>query len=135
MSCEIDISSEKIINVESESNIEIAGPSIEIDINKVPEYEIVVDKKEYIITGDNIYIPEYYDDAPQWLKDLVQIAIDISIETNNSTLIGNLNSIISEFANQYVPLNQFTQSILALNTEDERINAFITTLIVILIAD
>ena len=128
MSCEIDISSENIINVESESNIEIAGPSIEIDINKVPEYEIVVDKKEYIITGDNIYIPEYYDDAPQWLKDLVQVVTDVSIETNNGALIGNLNSIISEFANQYVPLNQFTQSILALNTEDERINAFITTL-------
>ena len=103
MSCEIDISSENIINVESESNIEIAGPSIEIDINKVPEYEIVVDKKEYIITGDNIYIPEYYDDAPQWLKDLVQVVTDVSIETNNGALIGNLNSIISKFANQYVP--------------------------------
>ena len=69
-----------------------------------------------------------YDDAPQWMKDLVQVVVDVSISSGNQSLINNMNAILQDFAVSYVPLNQYTQSILDLGDEDTRINALIETL-------
>ena len=112
------------------SSIMVAGidNNYDVKVEDLAELDITVAKKEYTITGDDIYIPQLYDDAPQWMKDLVNLVVDVSMSTNNTTLINDMNKMLQEFAVSYVPLNQYTQSILDLGNEDMRLNALIETL-------
>lgn len=112
------------------SNLMVAGMdnNYDVQVENLDELDITVAKKEYTITGDEIYIPQLYDDAPQWMKDLVNLVVDVSMSTNNMTLINDMNKMLQEFAVSYVPLNQYTQSILDLGNEDIRLNALIDTL-------
>lgn len=115
--------------VEVTNNIEVTSTSqVEVETVDLNDLEITVAKKEYTIVGDGIYIPMLYDDAPQWMKDLVQLVVDVSISSGNQNLINDLNTMLQDFAVSYVPLNQYTQSILDLGDEDTRINALIETL-------
>ena len=115
--------------VEVINNVEVTSTSqVEVETVDLSDLDITVAKKEYVITGDDIYIPMLYDDAPQWMKDLVQVVVDVSISSGNQNLINNMNAILQDFAVSYVPLNQYTQTILDLGDEDTRINALITTL-------
>lgn len=115
--------------VEVTNNIEvISAGQVEVETVDLSDLDITVAKKEYVITGDNIYIPMLYDDAPQWMKDLVQVVVDVSISSGNQSLINNMNAILQDFAVSYVPLNQYTQTILDLGDEDTRLNVLIETL-------
>ena len=115
--------------VEIVNNIEVTSTDqVEVETVDLSNLDITVAKKEYVITGDDIYIPMLYDDAPQWMKDLVQVVVDVSISSGNQSLINNMNAILQDFAVSYVPLNQYTQSILDLGDEDTRINALLETL-------
>lgn len=115
--------------VEIINNVEvISAGQVEVETVDLSDLDITVAKKEYVITGDDIYIPMLYDDAPQWMKDLVQVVVDVSISSGNQSLINNMNAILQDFAVSYVPLNQYTQSIIDLGDEDTRINALIETL-------
>ena len=119
-----------IDNVEMDNTNITAGydNSYDVDIGDLSDLDITVAKKEYTITGDDIYIPQLYDDAPQWMKDLVNLVVDVSMTTNSTKLINDMNAMLQEFAVSYVPLNQYTQSILDLGNEDMRLNALIETL-------
>ena len=115
--------------VEVINNIEvISAGQVEVETVDLSDLDITIAKKEYVITGDDIYIPMLYDDAPQWMKDLVQVVVDVSISSGNQSLINDMNAIIQDFAVSYVPLNQYTQSILDLGDEDTRLNGLIETL-------
>ena len=115
--------------VEIVNNIEVTSTSqVEVETVDLSNLDITVAKKEYVITGDDIYIPMLYDDAPQWMKDLVQVVVDVSISSGNQSLINNMNAILQDFAVSYVPLNQYTQTILDLGDEDTRLNGLIETL-------
>ena len=100
----------------------------EVNVEDLENLDITISKKEYTIVGDDIYIPQLYDDAPQWMKDLVGLVVDVSMTTNSTKLINDINAMLQEFAVSYVPLNQYTQSILDLGNEDMRLNALIETL-------
>lgn len=112
------------------SNLMVTGidNNYDVQVENLDELDITVAKKEYTITGDDIYIPQLYDDAPQWMKDLVSLVVDVSMSTNNMTLINDMNKMLQEFAVSYVPLNQYTQSILDLGNEDTRINVLLEAL-------
>lgn len=92
------------------------------------DLDITINRKEYTIVGDDVYIPKLYDDAPQWLKDLVDVVVEVGVEANNADLLGQVQDLINQLANATVPLNTFTQSIIALNLEDARINTVVETL-------
>lgn len=134
ITAELDTSTIEITNsidnvVIDNTNI-IAGydNSYNVDIEDLSDLDITVAKKEYTIVGDDIYIPQLYDDAPQWMKDLVELVVDVSMTTNSTKLINDMKAMLQEFAVSYVPLNQYTQSILDLGNEDMRLNALIETL-------
>lgn len=112
------------------NNMMVTGSSTShsVCVEDLDDLDITVVKKEYAIVGDGIYIPQLYDDAPQWMKDLIQLVVDVSMTTNSTKLINDLNKMLQEFAVSYVPLNQYTQSIVDLSNEDERLMAFIETL-------
>lgn len=118
---DIEIRNSNLMVVDIDNNYDV-------QVEDLDELDITIAKKEYTITGDDIYIPQLYDDAPQWMKDLVNLVVDVSMSTNNMTLINDMNKMLQEFAVSYVPLNQYTQSILDLGNEDMRLNALIETL-------
>ena len=115
------------VEVVSEIGVESTG-NVTAEVVDLGDLDITVAKKEYVITGDSIYIPVLYDDAPQWMKDLVSLTVDVSIETANASTLAQLSSILATFATSYVPLNQYTQSILNLSTADANMHAVIETL-------
>lgn len=127
----IDVCTQGLEDTELKANnMMVVGTdnNYEAQIEDLDDLDITVAKKEYVITGDDIYIPQLYDDAPQWMKDLVGLVVDVSMTTNNTQLVNDLNKMLQEFAVSYVPLNQYTQSILDLGNEDMRLNALIETL-------
>lgn len=102
--------------------------NVDIETVDLGDLAVTVAKKEYVITGDSIYVPVLYDDAPQWMKDLVGLAVEASMETANAESLAQLTQILSEFATGYVPLNQYTQSILDLSNADQSLQVFIETM-------
>ena len=118
------------VEVTTEEPIEINGidSTSVAEVQNLDDLDITVAKKEYTIVGDDIYIPQLHDDAPQWMKDLVQVVVNIAVDTSNISLVNQLNEVLSQFATSYVPLNQYTQSIIDLSDEDTRLNTVIETL-------
>jgi len=118
------------VEVTTEEPIEINGidSTSVAEVQNLDDLDITVAKKEYTIVGDDIYIPQLYDDAPEWMKDLVQVVVNIAVDTSNISLVNQLNEVLSQFATSYVPLNQYTQSIIDLSDEDTRLNTVIETL-------
>ena len=90
--------------------------------------DVTIAKKEYKIVGDEVYIAKLYDDAPQWMKDLVQLVVNNTVTESNLTLLNDVIEQMNQFATSYVPLNQYTQSILDLSSADASMHALIETL-------
>lgn len=114
--------------VESSNNISVVDNN-NIQANIIEhEYGITVQKYEYVVTGDDMYIPLSYDDSPQWLKDTINNITDFSLNqklTEIGALTTSLNGLIAELE---VAKNAYTNSIITSAEIDERINARIETL-------
>lgn len=123
----VEVNTAEQIDVK-DSGIAVAYVTNNVEVEKATDLDIRVTKKEYSIVGDDIYIPQLYDDAPQWMKDLVQLVVDVSLTSGTTDLVNQLNATLSAFATSYVPLNQYTQSIVSLQDADTVINSLITTL-------
>ncbi len=93
-----------------------------------PDYSVAVQRKEYKVVGDNIYIPRLYDDAPQWMKDLIGTVVDIK----TAVAVGNLDDALEALRTLSdeldVAKNTYTLSIVSSNDIDTRINTAIETL-------
>ncbi len=87
-----------------------------------PDYSVAVQRKEYKVVGDNIYIPRLYDDAPQWMKDLIGTVVDIK----TAVAVGNLDDALEALRTLSdeldVAKNTYTLSIVSSNDIDTRIN-------------
>ena len=102
--------------------------SIEVDVIENKDLKVEVQRREYSIVGDELYIPKRYEDAPQWLRDLISTVTNESFNQKITELNGlsaTLNQLIVELE---VAKNTYTQSIISSNDIDERINTAVTTL-------
>lgn len=90
--------------------------------------DVTITKKEYKIVGDEVYIAKLYDDAPQWMKDLVQLVVDNTVEQTNIELLNSVVEQLNQFATSYVPLNMYTQQVLDLSNADASMHALIETI-------
>ena len=116
------------VTVDIEPKYSVTTQSGAIVENEAPEYSVSVQRKEYKVVGDNIYIPRLYDDAPQWMKDLVNTVVDVK----TAVAVGNLDDALEALrtlANELdVAKNTYTKSIISSNDIDKRINTAIETL-------
>lgn len=129
MSEKIDIIIDSSTDVEARDQIVSASSDNNVDVEILePDYDITINKKEYIITGDNLYIPKSYEESPQWLKDIIGTITDFTLN-QKLTEIGALSSTLTGLiAELEVAKNTYTQSIISSADIDERINTAITTL-------
>ena len=123
----IEVETPQEIEVVS-NGIDVEARSLDVEVVDLKELDVTVAKREFIITGDDIYVPKLYEDAPQWMKDLVQLVVNSAVDTGNASTLAQLASMLSQFATSYVPLNQYTQSILDLSNADANIHTVIETL-------
>ena len=125
----MDVSVDNRIDIESVGTVEVAvGNAADAAVADDHALDITVTKKEYKIVGDEVYIAKLYDDAPQWMKDLVQLVVDNTMETESVMLRNDLIEQLNQFATSYVPLNTYTQSILDLSNADTSMHATLETL-------
>lgn len=116
-----------IVENEEDKSISVQNKDIMV-VNSEPEFEVTVQRKEYSIVGDELYIPKRYEDAPQWLRDLISTVTEESYArkiTDLNNLSKSLQQLIVELE---VAKNTYTQSIISSNDINERINTAITTL-------
>ena len=125
---EIVIDSNETI-VESELIIDVVNNNNIVDIeSSEPDVVVTFKKQEYVIVGDDMYIPLSYDEAPQWLKDTIANITDFSLNqklTEIGALSNTLYGLIDELN---VAKNTYTMSIINSAEIDERINSRIETL-------
>lgn len=129
MSEKIDIIIDSSTDVEARDQIVSASSDNNVDVEILePDYDITINKKEYVIAGDNLYIPKSYEESPQWLKDIIGTITDFTLN-QKLTEIGALSSTLTGLiAELEVAKNTYTQSIISSADIDERINTAITTL-------
>ena len=123
----ISVDSNIIVENEEEKSISVQNKDI-IVANSEPEFEVTVQRKEYSVVGDELYIPKRYEDAPQWLRDLISTVTEESYArkiTDLNNLSTSLQQLIVELE---VAKNTYTQSIISSNDINERINTAVTTL-------
>lgn len=92
------------------------------------DLEVTVNRREYSIVGDELYIPKRYEDAPQWLRDIIDTVTSTALSnalSDVSTLGDMLDGLIAELN---VAKNTYTMSIISDNDINERITAAIETL-------
>lgn len=125
----MDVSVDNEVIVNTNGTVEVAvGNAADAVVADDHALDITVTKKEYKIVGDEVYIAKLYEDAPQWMKDLVQLVVDNTMVTESAALLNNLVSQLNQFATSYVPLNTYTQSILDLSNADTAMHATLETL-------
>lgn len=116
------------VTVDIEPKYSVTTQSGAIVENKAPEYSVSVQRKEYKVVGDNIYIPRLYDDAPKWMKDLVNTVVNVK----TAVAVGNLDDALEALRTLSdeleVAKNTYTSSIISSNDIDQRINTAIETL-------
>lgn len=125
----MEIQVENRVDIEPVTDVEIAASNVaEVSVADDTALDVSVVKKEYKIVGDEVYIVKLYDDAPQWMKDLVQLVVDNTMASESTALLNDLVSQLNKFAASYVPLNTYTQSILDLSNADQSLHANLETL-------
>ena len=116
---EIVIDSNETI-VESELIIDVVNNNNIVDIeSSEPDVVVTFKKQEYVIVGDDMYIPLSYDEAPQWLKDTIANITDFSLNqklTEIGALSNTLYGLIDELN---VAKNTYTNRIITSPEVDE----------------
>ena len=112
--------------VSSSNDIEVGLPAA-IDVTKEKEdYEVKVAKREYTIIGDSIFIPTIYNEAPPWLKDLLDRTIAVAVDKRDQSIVDRMEAILT--AVEFVPMNQYSEQIYQIIGEDGIINQRIAAL-------
>lgn len=113
--------------------VELTSDKVEVEIGSVDtcvesntDISVQIAKKEYVITGDDIYISQVSDDAPAWLVDLIDTTVATTLPTDDmDAAILAINQAISEIE---VAKNTYEESVLTQTEIDAIITARIATL-------
>lgn len=122
---EFDGDTEIIVN----ANVEVTASNTNVAIvEDTNDIEVTVNRQEYVITGDEIYIPKRFEDAPTWMQNLITQVVDTSISAQIQDLNGISQSLESMIDAMEVAKNTYEMSIISSNDIDQRINTAVTTL-------
>ena len=122
---EVDGDTEVIVN----TNVEVTAGNMNVAIiEDTNDIEVTVNRQEYVITGDEIYIPKRFEDAPTWMQELITQVVDTSISAQIQDLNEISQSLESMIDAMEVAKNTYELSVISSNDIDERINTAVTTL-------
>ena len=122
---EVDGDTEVVVN----TNVEVTAGNMNVAIiEDTNDIEVTVNRQEYVITGDEIYIPKRFEDAPTWMQQLITQVVDTSISAQIQDLNEISMSLESMIDAMEVAKNTYELSIISSNDIDQRINTAVTTL-------
>ena len=122
---EVDGETDVIFN----TNVEVTAGNMNVAIiEDTNDIEVTVNRQEYVITGDEIYIPKRFEDAPTWMQNLITQVVDTSISAQIQDLNEISQSLESMIDAMEVAKNTYEMSIISSNDIDQRINTAVTTL-------
>ena len=122
---EVDGDTEVLVN----TNVEVIAGNMNVAIiEDTNDIEVTVNRQEYVITGDEIYIPKRFEDAPTWMQNLITQVVDTSISAQIQDLNEISMSLESMIDAMEVAKNTYELSIISSNDIDQRINTAVTTL-------
>ena len=122
---EVDGETDVIFN----TNVEVTTGNMNVAIiEDTNDIEVTVNRQEYVITGDEIYIPKRYEDAPTWMQNLINQVVNVSISAQIQDLNGISQSLESMIDAMEVAKNTYELSVISSNDIDKRINTAVTTL-------
>lgn len=117
------------VEITVDTNLEVTAGNVDVAIvEDTNDIEVTVNRQEYVITGDEIYIPKRYEDAPTWMQNLINQVVDVSISAQIQDLNGISQSLESMIEAMEVAKNTYELSVISSNDIDERINTAVTTL-------
>ena len=115
---EVEITNKNIVIESSNRNVAVE--------ESTKELEVTVNRREYKIIGDGVFISSTYDNAPPWLKEFIDTTIEVAVVSRDQSLIDRMEAILTLM--DYVPKNQYTEQINQIVSEDGIINSRIATL-------
>ena len=122
---EVDGDTEVVVN----TNVVVTAGNMNVAIiEDTNDIEVTVNRQEYVITGDEIYIPKRFEDAPTWMQELITQVVDTSISAQIQDLNGISQSLESMIDAMEVAKNTYELSVISSNDIDQRINTAVTTL-------
>ncbi len=125
----LEVEFDRDVEIVVNNNIEVTTSNMNVAIvEDTNDIEVTVNRQEYVITGDEIYIPKRFEDAPTWMQNLITQVVDTSISAQIQDLNGISQSLESMIDAMEVAKNTYEMSIISSNDIDERINTAVTTL-------
>ena len=125
----LEVEVDRDVEIAVNNNIEVTAGNMNVAIiEDTNDIEVMVNRQEYVITSDEIYIPKRYEDAPTWLQNLINQVVDVSISAQILDLNGISQSLESMIDAMEVAKNTYEMSVISSNDIDERINTVVTTL-------
>ena len=124
---DIEINNSIVPDIE-QSIVATIDNNINVIKDDTDDLDVTINRKEYVITGDEIYIPKRYEDAPTWLQNMIDQVVKYSIGAKVSDMnqvVYSLNQMIEAME---VSKNTYEMSVISSNDIDTRINTAITTL-------
>jgi hypothetical protein len=107
----------------SVKDLDVAGNSEVVSIG-AEDLEVKSVRRVYTLVNDDVYIPTgNYDDAPQWVKDLVTATVNFEVDVRDNSILSNVDSILSLFETGFVPKNEYDNFVVSQQTENSSLNA------------
>lgn len=125
---ELEIDGQSTVVINESLDVVAKANSIGVDITDNEDLNITINKKEFNIVGDELYIPKRYEDAPEWMQSLIDFTVNFSLD-NKIDDINELSKSLEELIDALdVAKNTYEQSIISSADIDQRILTAITTL-------
>lgn len=106
-------------------NIDVVPQQVDVEVLENTDIELTVNKREFNIVGDNVYIAQVSETPPQWLTDIVNSAVQLSINNTMTELRDLKDSILDELN---VVKNQYTMAINQIATSEANFVSAVETL-------
>ena len=117
---DIEISVDNNIDVSTTGDVVVDGVSNEL--------EITFDSNEYSIVGDDMVVLTKYEDAPQWMKDVINGLVDVKTSIAVGDIEATKEALGTMLAELEVAKNTYELSIVSSNDINQRITTAIETL-------
>ena len=85
----------------------------DVSIEDSTELEIAVNKREYVITGDDIYIAGVSDSVPQWLTDVIDETVTLLLASTQEDVADSISAIRNALDQIEAAKNTYSESIIS----------------------
>jgi hypothetical protein len=107
-----------IVETSTNDTIASAEPNHIIEVAPTTDLDVIIQKKEYIVTGDDIFLHGSGSATPQWLLDSINSIAELASARTLGDLKLAMNAINASLLEAELARNTYTESIMSEETID-----------------